>query len=120
MRSIIASADAYQKRLDAIEPTTVLQLLIRAAPNLSDNSLVSLGLIPVFIILIVEHLAMEWISIKSVALGLIIVMSTKPRLVEAWSCGRAFSSKDAMSHKRGILILYFIIGAHGQPWAECW
>jgi uncharacterized membrane protein SirB2 len=101
LRSIITSADACQKRLDAIEPTTVLQLLIRAAPNLSDTSLVSLGLNPMFIILIVEHLATEWISTKFAALGLITVMSTKTRLVEAWSCGRAFSSKNAMSHEIG-------------------
>jgi hypothetical protein len=38
LRNMITGPDAQNRRLAAIEPTTVLQLLIRAAPNLSDTS----------------------------------------------------------------------------------
>jgi hypothetical protein len=40
LRSIISGADAHNQHQKAIEPTTVLQLLIQAAPNLSDAQFV--------------------------------------------------------------------------------
>lgn len=45
----------------------------------------------IFIIFIAVHQATEWIFIKFVALGRIILMSTRTRSAEAWSCGKAIS-----------------------------
>ena len=45
----------------------------------------------ILIIFIAVQLATEWIFIKFVALGRIILMSTRARSAEAWSCGKAIS-----------------------------
>jgi hypothetical protein len=39
LRNMITGPNTQANRLQAIEPMTILQLLIRAAPNLSDTSL---------------------------------------------------------------------------------